>query len=73
MGKVADDSSKTILKNLAILILLFYVSIYVASAIFTAAFDVKFNGLLPFDWDHFGFEKGHQLGISSSSSSFFPL
>lgn len=62
MGKVSDDDTKTILKNLGILIFLFYAVYYILSAIFTAAFDVHFNGKLPFDWDEFGFGNDHKLG-----------
>jgi len=61
MGKVSDDDTKTILKNLGILAVLFYALFYIFSAIFTAGLDVKFNGTLPFDWDEFGFDNHHKL------------
>jgi hypothetical protein len=65
MGRVTDDDTKTILKNLGILVVLFYAVFYILSAIFTAAFHVKFTGTLPFDWDEFGFGTSHKLGMIS--------
>lgn len=62
MGKVSDDKTTTILKNLAILVVVFYAIYYIIAAILAAGFKVHFNGTLPFDAQDFGFQKGHQLG-----------
>ena len=52
--------TKTILKNLGIIIVLFYVTFYFLSLIALAGFkqDLKHVGMGPFDWKHCGFSDG---------------
>ena len=66
MGRLEDDSTRTILRNLAKVFLIFYALYYIIAVILVAAFEVSWKhlGILPFDWKHFSFDVGRHLGTS---------
>src|SRR5690349_19930030 len=63
MPKISDGHTKTILKNLGIIITLFYVTFYLLSLITLAGFkqNLKHVGIGPFDWKHCGFSDGRDI------------
>lgn len=63
MGKISDGYTKTILKNLGIIITLFYVTFYLLCLITLSGFkvNVKHVGMGPFDWKHCGFSDGRDI------------
>ncbi|PRP75544.1 hypothetical protein PROFUN_09030 [Planoprotostelium fungivorum] len=63
MGKIKDDSTRVILRNLLILLPAFYGQYYFLAIILTAGFHAPWShlGYLPFDWEQFYFTAGAPL------------
>ncbi len=64
MGTKSDDKTTTILRNLAVLFPTFYLLYYLISIIMVGSFSVNWEylGIIPFDFDDFGFNVGKPLG-----------
>jgi hypothetical protein len=64
MGKVSDDKTSIILRNLVLLFPTFYLLYYVFAIILVGSFSVDYNNLgeIPFNFNKFSFDVGQPLG-----------